>query len=267
MVLHTRGGSAQARLPVYRTDTPATSASQLGCKQSLLFFLPIHSGSEFWVAAKLGLFCQFTQEVSSLRDTFFFRWIAAPCSLRQMALAVFLAMPELTLVSVQQTLCVCVSKLHGFPFCSHLEAKRKGLCWGQSLCCAWFCVLCLFGLALERKPGAYRPQTAGAFVPLCLVCLWLVWPNRISLEPDGSGGQNRFGIPFWGGCTTHFCTFFSGWIGIGPCAQRKGGLFYRSRAPVVSCPSSSAHVFAICPKGSQKGVGISNMEEAVGGCW
>ena len=31
----------------------------------------------------------------------------------------------------------------------------------------------------------------------------------------GRGGQNRFGIPFWlvGECTTHFRTYFCGWIG------------------------------------------------------
>ena len=30
----------------------------------------------------------------------------------------------------------------------------------------------------------------------------------------GCGGQNRFGIPFWlvGEFTTHFRTYFSGWI-------------------------------------------------------
>ena len=31
---------------------------------------------------------------------------------------------------------------------------------------------------------------------------------------SGCGCQNRFGIPFWGRCTTHFRTYFSGWIGM-----------------------------------------------------
>ena len=35
-------------------------------------------------------------------------------------------------------------------------------------------------------------------------------------RPFGCGGQNRFGIPFWvvGEFTTHFRTYFSGWIGM-----------------------------------------------------
>ena len=34
----------------------------------------------------------------------------------------------------------------------------------------------------------------------------------VSSHHKMSMGQNRFGIPFWGRCTTHFRLYFSGWI-------------------------------------------------------